>query len=591
MKHISDFAKRAAVTAIAAAMLCGAAAAVNVKTDGMGITVGALDYHDLGLDTYYYDEDESYDPTIEPIKYNVELNGLVYDLYKDHIVIQSYKGSDPELKIPSEIDGVPVTSITVYAFSKNKTITSVEIPESITFLGTGAFYDCKNLKDITFLERTELLDIDLNTFVGTAWLDAQPEGPLYVGDTLLTYLGNIPENTTVEIKEGTKLIADNAFSGREDLTSIALPDSLEYIGVDAFSECTELEEIGLNNGLVEIGGSAFMDCDKLQEIVIPDSVKVIGGTAFSACDSLESVTLPEGIETINYATFKYCESLKEITIPKSVKTIQDEAFSNCTALEEITVPEGVEGLGDLVFEFCTNLKEIHLPESLQSVGFYIVSNTAWDAAQPEGTIYLDGVLLMYHHETGDEECIIEDGTRVIASRAGDNLDVKSVVIPDSVKGISRFAFIDCPNLKSVTIPSSVTFIGGYAFGFVSTDNEEEGPFQERIPDFTIYGEAGSEAENYATVGGFDFVLTGTEQPSDDEPIEESSDVVSIPEPSAQDNSQVPQDVSTPSANDNAVQTGSEFPIAIAFAAVMSAVTAAVLVLKKRKTDFVIEELL
>ena len=63
-----------------------------------------------------------------------------------------------------------------------------------------------------------------------------------------------------KIKDGTRVIGDNAFWGCEYLTSIEIPDSVK-----------------------SIGNLAFNFCKSLTSIEIPDSVKSIGNIAFSGC--------------------------------------------------------------------------------------------------------------------------------------------------------------------------------------------------------------------------------------------------------------------------------------------------------------------
>ena len=74
----------------------------------------------------------------------------------------------------------------------------------------------------------------------------------------------------------------------------------------------------------------------------------------------------------------------------------------------------------------------------------------------------------------------------------------SINIPDSVTDIGDEAFFGCSSLKSVTIPDSVTSIGEYALGYKYDE-------LSMYPDFTIYGAAGSAAEDYANDNNIKFV--------------------------------------------------------------------------------------
>ena len=106
------------------------------------------------------------------------------------------------------------------------------------------------------------------------------------------YLGNhlikaVKEDiTTVDIKQGTKTIADYAFGYCIGLTSVTIP-----------------------NGVVSIGDRAFKYCSSLTSITIPDSVTSIGEEAFYDCWGLTSITIPTSVTSIGYWAFRYCSSL------------------------------------------------------------------------------------------------------------------------------------------------------------------------------------------------------------------------------------------------------------------------------------------
>ena len=63
--------------------------------------------------------------------------------------ITGYSGEEKQLTIPSELDGICVTSIGDNAFSDNKSLTSVTIPDSVTSIGDYAFERCSSLASVT----------------------------------------------------------------------------------------------------------------------------------------------------------------------------------------------------------------------------------------------------------------------------------------------------------------------------------------------------------------------------------------------------------------------------------------------------------
>ena len=80
-------------------------------------------------------------------------NGLVFELNEsgDSYTVVSYGTCfDTELYIPSSYKGLPVTSVSEYAFKECLWITNVVFPDTVTYIGKFAFYSCKSLKTISF---------------------------------------------------------------------------------------------------------------------------------------------------------------------------------------------------------------------------------------------------------------------------------------------------------------------------------------------------------------------------------------------------------------------------------------------------------
>ena len=117
----------------------------------------------------------------------------------------------------------------------------------------------------------------------------------------------------------------------------------------------------------------------------------------------------------------------------SVTSIGYHAFYDCKGLTSVTIPNSVTYIGQSAFEGCSGLTSVHITdlEAWCKIEFvkYVDSNPLYNAHH----LFLNGV------------------------------EIKNLVIPNSVTNIGSLAFCGCSGLTSITIPNSVTSIGKSAF--------------------------------------------------------------------------------------------------------------------------------
>jgi len=399
-----------------------------------------------------------------------------------------------------------ITSIDRFAFVDCYSLESIILPNTLKSIGESAFYNCDSLKSIVipdsvtniednaFIFCRSLTSINIGdgvtnigkyAFGDTGYYNNQSNwenGVLYLGKYLLE---TNEISGTYNVKTGTMLIADSAFSNCSDLTSITLPDSVTSIGSYAFYSCHSLESMKIPNSVTSIGDGAFCGCTGLKRITLSDNVTSIGGNAFNNCYSLEGITIPDNVTSIGGNAFYNCYSLEGITIPDSVTSIGKGAFFGCSGLTSIYVflnntayksidgnlyskdgkafikyaqakeatsfeiPDSVEIIGENAFSGCDGLTNIIIPDSVEIIGENAFSGC-------------DGLT----------NIIIPDSVEIIGENAfSECVGLTNIIIPDSVESIGISAFLNCYGLTKINLP----FIGqskdsventhfGYIFG-------------------------------------------------------------------------------------------------------------------------------
>ena len=208
-----------------------------------------------------------------------------------------YFGDRTSITIPNS-----VTSIGSYAFYKCSSLTSLTIPDSVTSIGYGAFAGCYRLVEVYNLSSLNITKGSIaNGDVGRYALD------IYTDKNVPSKLTK--ENDFVIHTEGNVKTLVGYFGDR---TSITIPSGVTSIEDYAFRECRSLTSITIGNSVTSIGDWAFSYCSSLTSITIPNSVTSIGNCAFRDCRSLTSITIPNSVTSIGDYAFGYCSNLKTI---------------------------------------------------------------------------------------------------------------------------------------------------------------------------------------------------------------------------------------------------------------------------------------
>ena len=265
-----------------------------------------------------------------------------YEIVGDHVEITGYTGTETDLVIPEELEGLPVTAlcpvntrasnIGILSSGFPSSLRSLTIPGTVELIDSMTFYRCTNL-------------------------------------------------TRVVLSDGIKEIKNTAFSTCTNLSEINFPDSITYIGSGAFWGCEKLRTVTLPAS-VRIENNPFSDCTGLREFIVTDSA---GGSLLSAKDGVlfdgsqttllcypagktdKAYVLPETVRNITWQAFYGAMYLRSVTLPADMSAVDPHAFDGCTGLEKVELPEFLQTIGYYAFSDCKWLKSISIPETVARI--------------------------------------------------------------------------------------------------------------------------------------------------------------------------------------------------------------------------------
>ena len=396
--------------------------------------------------------------SMHALAYDFESGGIYYNYkeFSDSEVYVTHNGTpysgnsySGHVKIPKTVTYnskmYRVTEIGQQAFKSCKKLISVEIPESVTKIGNGAF-DYSGLSSVNIPNSVTI--IENNAFSSTQLTSIRIPGNATQWERAFAGCSKL---TTVIIESGIKKIEKGAFANCTGLTSVSIPNSVTVISESAFSSCTALTSIDIPNSVTEISSTAFYTCKSLIHISIPEKITGIGTSAFSDCTALSSITFPSTLTGIGDNCLEGCTGLTTVDIPATVSYIGHTSFKDCTKLTSVSIPDGVTGIiGREAFSGCVKLSSITIPQNLEGVranafsGCLNLKSVTWNARDcsfSRDNVFPTSVITSFTF--GDNVEKIPEGI------CEDMEKLTSVTIPESVTSIGKEAFKNCTELTSV----------------------------------------------------------------------------------------------------------------------------------------------
>lgn len=312
-------------------------------------------------------------------------------------------------------------------FSERTDLESFTIPSDIEKIDSSAFYFCKNLKNVTFEEKSHLKCIDYFAFQNCLSLSdiSLPEGFLQIRAHSFWACSNLKH---INFPQSIEAIDASAFFTTK-LTKVILPSTCYYQakghGFPYESSFPENCEVvgGIPFDFYEnrpFPVKPFIENTKKiieyssvnTDYIVPQGTVEIQSNQFSGRNDLESIIIPRSVKVIRSGAFYLCKNLKKVKFEdgSSLKSIEHYAFQNCFSLNEINFPEGLEQLRAHSFWCCSNLKNIKLPKSLKIIDVSVFYTTPIKEVYLSQSCKYQGIRHGFPHEKSfPENCIVNGG--------------------------------------------------------------------------------------------------------------------------------------------------------------------------------------
>ena len=195
---------------------------------------------------------------------------IEYRKTESGIEIVKMHGRCAEVRIPAEIDGMPVVAVAERTFAVKEELPAAEPQEELD-------------AEIIFV-----------TEAPAETAEGQALRRLFLPDSVET-------------------IGAYAFHGCSALERVSLPAALQEVSLRMFDGCGSLTQVTLPAGLKNIGDYAFYGCGNLKKLHLPETVVRIGKYAFYNCRKMEEINIPLATTDLNMGMFLNCDALQYMT--------------------------------------------------------------------------------------------------------------------------------------------------------------------------------------------------------------------------------------------------------------------------------------
>ena len=192
-----------------------------------------------------------------------------------------------------------ITKIASGLFENCSALNTVQVSDSLTAIGSRAFAGTSALAAFNFPQT--LTSIGTESFSGSGITYANlPQSVSYLGAGAFSGCTAL---TTVQIPAAIEAVRDRTFRNCTELKNVTIPEGMRYIGAAAFQNDVSLQNITLPQSLLTICDNAFEGSGVGAGLVLPSALRTIGTRAFAGCMRLTSLTIPDDVRKMGSQAF------------------------------------------------------------------------------------------------------------------------------------------------------------------------------------------------------------------------------------------------------------------------------------------------
>ena len=358
-----------------------------------------------------------------------EVDNIDYELRTDGTAwVEDGKKAQGDVTILSkiEVDGkeYTVVGINTNAFSSNRSITSVTLPDNLNYINYGAFSYCWDLENINNIPK-HIENLGEAVFSGTKFLDNGIKNEFFVfSDWLIKYT---PQGETAKVTVPEGIFGISAYALTDADNTVVLPKSLRAASVWAFSSDLKYIDTGDNpvyaykDGILFREGTTtfykndrqlkdevsvdgmwvdviFNNAVKNGVLLIPGKVetagnvvKSVGGVKIGELPGLtcEKLIVDEGVKYITYHAFRNFEPLQYVDLPSTLMNIGAWAFVDAK-IESLVcrMPQPMEVPYYFTYYIKKFNSKVYVPKALLDT--YKTTESYWNLIPAENFYQIEG---------------------------------------------------------------------------------------------------------------------------------------------------------------------------------------------------------